>query len=379
MAIRKKTLAIFTLVEHKQVDNHFYGYGPYIREMNIWVKNFDNILIVAPFTESEELNAIDLPYEHPNINLVKVTSFNIKSFVNVLSLLIKLPVIMIKIFRVMQKSDHLHFRCPSNIAALAAIAQVFFPSKSKTVKYAGNWSPDSRQPFGYRFQKWLLSNSFFTKNNKILVYGKWDNQSKYVVPFYTATFSELDKIDFSKREYSKKLKFIFLGALVKGKRPFLVIKIIEELIEKGINLELHMFGDGILEVELKNYISNNSLKDHIVLHGNKSMDIVKAYIKDSHFSILPSKSEGWPKALAEGMFYGVIPISTNVSCISWMLDNGNRGILIEPNQSRAAKVIIDELEKGNTYLNAMSQQAQKWSEGFTIERFQGDIKTILES
>src|SRR5690606_34200508 len=49
---------------------------------------------------------------------------------------------------------------------------------------------------------------------------------------------------------------------------------------------------------------------------------------DSHFLILASKSEGWPKAVAEAMFFGCILIVTPVSCVPWMLNYGSRGILI---------------------------------------------------
>ena len=38
--------------------------------------------------------------------------------------------------------------------------------------------------------------------------------------------------------------------------------------------------------------------------------------------MLPSKSEGWPKAIAEGMFWGAIPVATRVSCLEYMLDKG---------------------------------------------------------
>lgn len=377
MAEKKKTLAIFTLVKHKQKNGQFYGYGPYVREMNIWTANFDNILIVAPLSNLNSIDAIDVAYNHSNISVISVPSFHVKSIGSSLSLLLKLPGIFIKTFDVMRKADHLHFRCPSNIAALASIVQICFPNKIKTVKYAGNWDPKSEQPFGYRFQKWIFSNTFFTKNTTILAYGEWKNQSKYVLPFYTATFSQLDKVAFKKRQYSQKLKFVFLGSLVDGKRPLLVIKIIEVLINKGIASELHMFGDGILKSRLQNYIENNTLNNTVVIHGNKNMDVIKEHLKDAHFTILPSKSEGWPKALAEGMFFGTIPISTDVSCISWMLDHGHRGIVIEPNLNKAVGLIAEELAKGDLYLNTMAQNAQEWSQAFTTERFEKDIKALI--
>ena len=41
-------LAIITHVQHIKHGNHYYGYAPYMREMNIWLKHVDEVIIVAP-------------------------------------------------------------------------------------------------------------------------------------------------------------------------------------------------------------------------------------------------------------------------------------------------------------------------------------------
>ena len=57
--------------------------------------------------------------------------------------------------------------------------------------------------------------------------------------------------------------------------------------------------------EIEKYIETKNLKKHVILKGNCSRDeVIKAYQK-SHFLVLPSKSEGWPKVLSEAMAYGV--------------------------------------------------------------------------
>jgi len=235
----KKTIAIFTLVEHKEINGQFYGYAPYIREMNMWISHFDKVIVVGPYKASKQIDKIDLNYIHPNINLVKVPAFNIKSVFSIIRLLLHLPLIMYKMASVMKNSDYLHFRCPSNVAAVAAVVQVFFPSKPKSAKYAGNWDPNSSQPLGYRFQKWLLSHTFLSKNIKVLVYGEWKNQ-----------------------------------------------------------------------------------------------------------------------------------------CLPWMLDNGNRGILIQPNIN-AVQVILNEISKGEDYLNTMSKNAQNWSQYYTVNRLEQEINKVV--
>ena len=74
------------------------------------------------------------------------------------------------------------------------------------------------------------------------------------------------------------------------------------------------------------------------------MKVIKEVLKKSDFLILPSKSEGWPKAIAEAMFFGTIPIATKISCVPYMLGYGKRGILIEPDVDKATKSIELHLE-----------------------------------
>ena len=102
---------------------------------------------------------------------------------------------------------------------------------------------------------------------------------------------------------------------------------------------------------------------------------LKTALKNSDFLILPSRSEGWPKAVAEAMFFGVIPISTNISCLSWMLDEGRRGILIKEDLILATTNIKTSIKKDN--LLSMSIACQQWSHQYTLDRFETEIKKLL--
>lgn len=377
MKNRSRTLAIFTLVTHKEKDGKLYGYSPYVSEINMWASHFEKIIVVGCFSKSKDIDRLEKQYAHHSVELFKVPVFNVKSVLGLLKLVFNLPHMIFKMAKAMQTADHLHFRCPSNVSAIAALVQIIYPKKSKTTKYAGNWDPRSNQPIGYRFQKWLLSNTFFTKNMKVLVYGDWKDKSKYVVPFMSATYNESEKVEYHNRDFSDRLKFVFTGAMVIGKRPLLTIKIIEALKNKGISSELHMFGDGPLIDDVKLYVKAHGLEDVVFIYGNQPKDNVKQCLLDAHFTILPSKSEGWPKAIAEGMFFGAIPISTKISCLPWILDFGKRGILIEPSVDSAVNTIIDSLEKGDLHLNQLSKKALEWSQQYTVDRLESEISKLV--
>ena len=75
------------------------------------------------------------------------------------------------------------------------------------------------------------------------------------------------------------------------------------------------------------------------------------------------------------MFFGVIPIATKVSCVPKMLDDGKRGILIVP-EVNAAVLTIEETLKHKD-LKRMSKLASDWSQTFTLEYFESEIKKLL--
>ncbi|GAB1855718.1 glycosyltransferase [Flavobacteriaceae bacterium MHTCC 0001] len=353
-------------------DSKYVAYAPYVREMNIWCKFIDKLTIISPTTYNAKL--LVSPFDNQP-EVISVNDLNFTSILHAVKSVLNIPQILLKIFKACKKSDHIHLRCPGNIGLLGCLVQVLFPLKVKTAKYAGNWDPKSNQPKSYRLQKWLLSNTLLTKNMQVLVYGKWQNQSKNIKPFFTATYYK-DEIETSlNRDYSTTLNFIFVGSLVEGKRPLLAVKIVQELLNKGISICFNIYGEGILKQELQDYVVENNLSDNIVLHGNKPKQEIKKALQRSHFLILPSKSEGWPKVVAEAMFFGVIPITTQISCVPYMLDNGKRGILIEPEYATAVNTILHYLKTKD--LKKISLLGENWSKQYTLDTFELEVGKII--
>ena len=430
---------IITHVQHIKIDNQYFGYAPYIREMNIWLQYVDEVQVIAPLVEGS-INPIHEKYIHSKLHFIKVPEFEITSLQNIIKTLFKLPKLFNLVYRAMAQADHIHLRCPGNMGLVGALVQILFPNKQKTAKYAGNWDPKSKQPWSYRLQKWILSNTFLTKNMQVLVYGEWPNQTKNIKPFFTATYSESEiqnsefriqnklslpaqskttennfdsaqsdrednhslslqsesittESDFDFAQSDKKdnnslslraesrtnenqFKFLFIGTLSPGKQPLYAIQLVEELYKKGLRVTLELYGEGVLRKELELYIAQNKLEPIVTLKGNQSkQSVLKAY-QTSRFLILPSKSEGWPKVVAEAMFWGCVPIASPVSCVSYMMGNGSRGIILKEQLDFDVNQIINVLKNQEVYLK-MSSEGQSWSRQFTTDKFEAEIKKLL--
>ena len=371
------TFLIITHVPHIFQQNQYFGYAPYVREMNSWIKEIDKLIIVAPQSNASK-TVIEINYGHDNIEFNTIQAFNLLSLKQIVGSIYKIPTISWQIFKAMQQADHIHLRCPGNIGLLGCIVQILFPYKQKSAKYAGNWDPKSKQPWTYRLQKWILNNTFLTKNMQVLVYGEWEGSSSNIKPFFTATYAEADKVPLREKSPIESIRFVFVGTLVSGKRPLCAIQLVEALYKNGLDVVLTLYGEGTERKKLEDYIHQNNLENRIILQGNQPQNVIQKGYEESHFVILPSQSEGWPKAIAEGMFWGCVPIATAVSCVPFMLDQGNRGVLLTKNLEKDVKQIEAIIEDEVDYQNRRKKAAE-WSRKYTLDFFEQEIKKLIQT
>jgi len=370
---------IISPVIHKKSNNSFGGYAPYIREMNIWFKHVDEVRVIAPLS-NEKMDPLESLYEHPKLNFIKIPELNFTSSGKALKSLFMCPIIFFRFFFGMIWADHIHLRCPSNMGLIGSITQIFFPRKQKTVKYANNWDPKSSQAKTYRIQQKILKSEFWTKKTKILVYGDWKEKSKNVLPFFTASYSESMRIPVDIRQISKEseIRLLFVGTITPNKRPLVAVKTLEMLLEKGYKVTLNLIGGGSQTEEIKQYIDSKGLNNYVFILGKVNPTEVIEFFKTSLFLVFMSMSEGWPKVVAEAMWWGCLPITTNVSCVKQMTDDSNRGILIEPEPEIVTEAIETMINNPELY-SKMCNNAMNWSRQYHFERFEQEIIKLLNS
>lgn len=277
----------------------------------------------------------------------------------------------------MKNADHIHFRCPGNIGLLGCVMQMFFPGKIKTAKYAGNWDPRAIQPLSYRLQKWILSTTFLTRNMQVLVYGEWEGSTKNIKPFFTATYKENDKKAIKPRDFSDKIRFLFVGTLSEGKQPLYALQLFHQLLVSHAEMVFDIYGEGLERMNIEEYIKIHQLENKVILHGNQNREVIEKAYQNSHFLILPSKSEGWPKVVAEAMFWGCVPITTAVSCVPYMVDNGARGVLLSGLVENDVQNVNEIINSPSNY-NEMGLKAMQWSQQYTLDYFEQEIKKLLK-
>jgi glycosyltransferase involved in cell wall biosynthesis len=209
-----------------------------------------------------------------------------------------------------------------------------------------------------------------------LVYGEWPDRTKNIKPFFTASYSEKERVPISKRPLSKGVNLAFVGTLTDNKSPLTSLEVLRELNDKGIEAYLTFCGEGSQRIILEQKISDYDLKDNVLLLGNISAEKVKEVLINSHFLVFISRSEGWPKAVSEAMWWGCLPITTSVSCVPWMLDYGKRGELVN-GDVKTISAIVEKYVTDQDRFSSKSAKATEWSRQYSLEKFEKEIKILI--
>jgi glycosyltransferase involved in cell wall biosynthesis len=168
---------------------------------------------------------------------------------------------------------------------------------------------------------------------------------------------------------------VFAGSLIEGKNPLIAIDVCRILNGLGLMAYLSICGNGPLIERVNKYISDNGLDGKVFCKGNLNRKELDSIYQTSHFLLMPSRSEGWPKSVAEAMWWGTLPVVSPVSCIPEMLNHGERGILMSPNADQIAGSIASLIKQPEHY-QSMCVKAMEWSRGYTLESFRKLIESV---
>jgi glycosyltransferase involved in cell wall biosynthesis len=250
---------------------------------------------------------------------------------------------------------------------------LFFRSKKWWIKYATNWN-NSKSPMNYRIQKWLLINVF--KQTKITINGFWNNVPTHILSFENPCLTELQVIQGSEvincKNYASPLNLIFVGRIDVAKGIDILINFIHGVNKKDIGF-FHVVGEGELEGDFENVLNEVGIPNKF--YGNLSQKDLFEILKISNCILLPSKSEGFPKVLAEAMNYGCIPISSNVGSVAHYIEGGVSGFIMDEisviglNDAWNSFIKLSHDEK-----RAIAKQGFEVSQKFTFEKYLQNLK-----
>lgn len=184
------------------------------------------------------------------------------------------------------------------------------------------------------------------------------------------------ELKFVYKDFSK-IKIGFIGRWSKEKRPNLFLEVAKLVNQNYSKFDFIMAGTG-----MKTNLSQ--INDAGVSFLGEITDNYKInnLYRELDIIVITSEYEGFPMVVMESMFYGVIPICTNVGGIYEHITHMNNGILID---NLSEKQIINDLYSHILKLseniqlsNTLSKNAMNYSnKNFLIDRFNKEYQMLL--
>lgn len=225
------------------------------------------------------------------------------------------------------------------------------PTHHKVEKYLRNWSYNYSDHIVFQTEQ---ARNFF-KNIK-------DSKTSIIKnPIST----KLPKANTSER----KKNIIAIGRLTVQKNFGLLIRVFKKISEEFEDYKLDIYGEGPLQTELLDIISQLSLGDKVTIHGFS--DSIYEILNSSGIYVSCSNYEGISNTMLEALSLGVPTICTDcpVGGAKENIIDGVNGILIETNNEIQLYNSIREL-----ILN--KELSKKISENYRIVRNKLDVNNI---
>lgn len=374
-----RKLVIVSHTEHqKDVDGNVKGWGPTINEINYLSHFWKEVVHVACLEKNVGVKGSSVAYSNQNTQFEPIPTFGGKKIWQKLDILWKMPLILWKVQQSLKGASHVQLRVPMGIGVFL-IPYFAFRRKSKYVfwvKYANNWGARSI-PRGYKLQRWFLKLNF--AKCRVTINGFWPNQPKHCISFENPCLTERNLEDgrniISQKSYNKPYELIFVGRIDSQKGVDIIVEFIKSIDSSEIGF-FHIVGEGEMKNEFEEALIERKIE--FCFYGSLQQEELFEILKKSHCILLPSKSEGFPKVLAEAMNFGCILIASNVGSIGHYIQNGEIGIILNQNDSKGlveAWIHFMDMELNQT--KKMILKANEIAQLFSFEKYLENLKTEI--
>ncbi|MGC8731864.1 MAG: glycosyltransferase, partial [Halothiobacillaceae bacterium] len=366
-------LLIVSHVVHYTHGGRLHAYGPYAREIEIWADLFPAVIIAAPCRHEPPPGDCE-PFTRPNISIMPQRETGGTTLKAKLHQAFSLPFLIRDLARAMRRADAIHVRCPGSLGLLgAAMARCFSPFR--IAKYAGQWNGYPGEPWTVRLQRMVLRSWWW--GAPVTVYGHWPGQPEHVIPFFTSVLTadqiERARTSAQNKTFRQPLRILYVGRLSRSKHVDTLISSVSRLRATGIPAMCTIVGDGEMRPALERQARELNLARDVLFAGGVEFERVLEFYEQSDVLVLVSETEGWPKAIAEGMAFGLVCIGSDRGLVPQMLGDG-RGIVVPPGDVDALTIALKEIASCPEKYRDMSARASAWAQQYSLESLRGALR-----
>jgi len=273
--------------------------------------------------------------------------------------------IVFKLISTMHKYDHISLQATANSFITVGPIMIFFAKflnkKTSMRKFAGNFNEIHSKSKGIK--KYLIE--YVLKNSDVNFF-----ETKYLVEYFkpfnkeTYWFPNVRKREMSAslpREYRK--RFVFIGTVNPEKG-------IDEICETINNLNEEYIVDIYGPIYDKKYSKEYFEKQNVSYKGALKPEEVVSILNKYDILLLPSYIEGYPGIIIEAFSLGIPVITTKLTGIMEMVEDGFNGLLIDIKNSSQLTTAINTID-GSIY-ERLSEEAIK-----SFDNFNSNLQTNI--
>jgi glycosyltransferase involved in cell wall biosynthesis len=172
--------------------------------------------------------------------------------------------------------------------------------------------------------------------------------------------SPLSEDEITERAKNNDLRILFLGNVIYRKGLHTLLEAV-----KGLKFKVRVDVVGSLTTEpvytklIQEIIAKNQLSSCIFLHSSLDKEPLIEKFKQAHALVVPSSYEGFGIVYLEGMGFGLPAIGTTAGAASEVIDPGQTGYLIAPDDSESLAKYLQSLAEDRGLLTHLSLNARR--------------------
>lgn len=174
-------------------------------------------------------------------------------------------------------------------------------------------------------------------------------------------------------------EIVAVGRLTSQKNYHLLLSAFAEVCKKNEKYTLHIYGQGIEEQVLRNYVNELDIQNRVIFEG--FFLNVHDQIKDADIFVMTSDFEGLPNALMEAMAMGFPVISTDcpVGGPRMLIRNGENGLLVPVGDRDALSAAMIYLIETPILKERIAQKASEVSTLYNLDTIISEWEHFLNN
>jgi glycosyltransferase involved in cell wall biosynthesis len=172
------------------------------------------------------------------------------------------------------------------------------------------------------------------------------------------------------------LRIVFVGRLSEAKIVHVILRALGRLRDEGVETMLRVVGHGPYQPALEKLTAQLGLQDRVQFVGGVAHDKVLDVLEDSDVHVLVSECEGWPKATAEAMTFGLVSVGSDRGFVPKMLGDG-RGLVVPVGDDAALARALADVARNPERYEAMRKAAAEWGRQRSLEGLREAIRELL--